>query len=324
MKYRELAPYLKEKYGARTQRISIAHFTTCPNRDGTVGVGGCTFCDETGSGFANRLKQLDVKSQMLKGIEHARIRYNAKRFIAYFQSFTNTYAPLKELEEAYRTAIVKDVVALDVSTRPDSFPCEIAEILREISSEKKVDVFVEFGLESINENTLVKVNRGHSVAEFVDAVLCAKKYDFEVIAHVILDFPSDTIYDEIACAKILSAVGVNGVKMHSLYIAPNTLMATDYVDGKMKPLNSDEYVKRAVEFLTHLNPEIVVHRLISTPPKDAIWSVGLSATEAKRRIEKELDKMGKVQGSDFDYLNGASWRKRFSNTLKGESHHGIR
>ena len=314
MRYKELAPYLKEKYGARTQRISIAHFTTCPNRDGTIGVGGCTFCDETGSGFGNHLRQLDVKSQVLKGIEHARIRYNAKRFIAYFQSFTNTYAPLKELEKAYRASIVENVVALDISTRPDSFPREIAELLKKISIEKKVDVFVEFGLESINENTLIRVNRGHSVAEFVDAVLCARKYGFEVIAHVILDFPYDTIYDEIACAKLLSALGVNGVKMHSLYIAPNTPMATDYLGGKIKMLDSVEYVKRAVEFLTHLDPEIVVHRLISMPPTNAIWSVGLSATQAKHRIEEELDKIGKVQGSDFNYLNGASWRKRFSNT----------
>ncbi len=313
MKYKELAPYLRKKYGARTQRISIAHFTTCPNRDGTVGVGGCTFCDETGSGFANHLKWLDVKSQMIKGIEHARIRYNAKRFIAYFQSFTNTYAPLKELEKAYASALIEKVVALDISTRPDSFPCEVAEILKKISTEKKVDVFLEFGLESINENTLLKSNRGHSVAEFVDAVLCAKKYGFDVIAHVILDFPSDTIYDEIACAKLLSALGINGVKMHSLYIAQNTGMANDYLDGKMKPLNSDEYVKRAVEFLTHLDPEIVVHRLISTPPKDAIWSIGMNAIQAKRQIEENLDKIGKVQGSNFNYLNGASWRRRFSN-----------
>jgi len=314
LRYKELAPYLKEKYGARTQRISIAHFTTCPNRDGTVGTGGCTFCDETGSGFANHFKQLDVKSQMIKGIDRSRIRYKAKRFIAYFQSFTNTYAPLNELEATYRSAIVEDVVALDVSTRPDSFPCEIAEILKKISVEKEIDIFVEFGLESINENTLVKVNRGHSIAEFVDAVSCARKYGFEVIAHVILDFPFDTIHDEIACAKLLSAVNVNGVKMHSLYISPNTPMVADYLGGKIKPLNSDEYVKRAIEFLTHLDPKIVVHRLVSTPPKDAIWSVGLSATMAKNRIEEGLGKMGKVQGSDFNYLNGASWRKRFSNT----------
>ncbi len=312
--YTELAPYLKEKYGARTQRISLAYFKTCPNRDGTIGRGGCAFCEESGSGFANRFKEMSVREQMINGIEHAKKRYNAKKFIAYFQSFTNTYAPLNELDKVYRSAIMEDVVAIDISTRPDTFPCEIGELLKRISDERKVDVFVEFGLESVNENTLHKMNRGHSVAEFVDAVRCAKSYGFEVVAHVILDFPSDTIHDVIACAKLLSAVGVNGVKMHSLYISPNTAIARDYREGNFKPLSADEYIFRAVNFLSYLDPKVVIHRLISTPPSDAIWSVGLGAAEAKKRIELELKRQGKVQGSDFNYLNGASWRKRFSST----------
>ncbi|WP_456398601.1 TIGR01212 family radical SAM protein [Mesoaciditoga sp.] len=310
--YRELAPYLKEKYGARTQRISLAYFKTCPNRDGTVGVGGCTFCEESGSGFANRFKAMSVEEQMINGIEHAKKRYKAKKFIAYFQSFTNTYAPLNELNRVYRSAILENVVALDISTRPDTFPCEIAELLKDIRDEYDIDIFVEFGLESVNENTLHNVNRGHSVAEFVDAVRCAKSFDFEVIAHVILDFPYDTIYDVIGCAKLLSAVEVNGVKMHSLYISPGTQMGLDYKGGKLKPLSVNEYVHRAATFLSYLDPKIVVHRLISTPPSNALWSVGLDAASAKKRIESELKKNGKVQGSDFDYLNGASWRKKFS------------
>jgi len=312
LKYRELAPYLRKKYGGRTQRIPISHFTTCPNRDGIVSVGGCTFCDKTGSGFANKFRNMDVRTQLLEGIKHAKVRYHATRFIAYFQSFTNTYAPLSELEELYNSAIVDGVVALDISTRPDAFPCEVAELLKKISTKRKIDVFVEFGLESINEHTLVSVNRGHSVAEFIDAIFCAKRYGFETIAHVILDFPSDTIHDEIACAKLLSAVGVNGVKMHALYIVPNTPIARDYLKGTFKPYNLDEYVRRAVVFLSHLDPKIVIHRLISAPPKDAIWSVNVSASEAKQRIEKELERVGKVQGSDFNYLNGASWRKKFA------------
>ncbi len=312
--YRELAPYLREKYGGRTQRISISYFKTCPNRDGTVGINGCTFCEETGSGFANRFRNLDVKTQMLEGIKHAKKRYHATRFIAYFQSFTNTYAPLSELEEVYNLPIVDDVVALDVSTRPDAFPNEVAELLKKISIKREIDIFVEFGLESINENTLVSINRGHSVAEFIDAVLSAKRYNFETIAHVILDFPSDSIHDEIACAKLLSAVGIDGVKMHSLYIVPNTPIARDYSKGLFKPLNSDEYVRRAVAFLTHLDPKIVIHRLISTPPAKALWSVKMSAPEAKRRVEEGLKSIGKFQGSDFNYLNGASWRKKFANS----------
>lgn len=311
MIYRELAPYLKERYGARTQRVSLAYFRTCPNRDGTVGVGGCTFCEETGSGFANRFKSMSVRDQMINGMEHAKKRYNAKKFIAYFQSFTNTYAPLNELNSVYRSAILEDVVALDISTRPDTFPCEIAKLLKDIRDEYDIDIFIEFGLESINENTLVKVNRGHSVAEFVDAVGCAKKYGFEVITHVILDFPYDTIYDVVGCAKLLSAVGVNGVKMHSLYIAPHTAMEKEYKKGKLTPLTANDYVYRAANFLSYLDPKIVIHRLISTPPSDAIWSVGLTNAEAKKRIESKMKENGKVQGSDFDYLNGASWRKKF-------------
>jgi radical SAM protein (TIGR01212 family) len=309
--YRELAPYLKEKYGGRTQRISLAYFKTCPNRDGTVGVGGCTFCEETGSGFANRFKGMSVREQLINGIAHAKERYKAKKFIAYFQSFTNTYAPLEELNQVYRSVVLKNVVALDISTRPDTFPCEVGKLLKKIKDEENVDIFVEFGLESINENTLHRVNRGHSVAEFVDAVRCAKEYGFEVITHVILDFPYDTIYDVIGCSKLLSAVGVNGVKMHSLYVAPHTVMEREYKDGKLKPLSADEYVDRAATFLSYLDPNVVIHRLISTPPSDAIWSIGLDAANAKKKVELEMKMRGKIQGSDFNYLNGASWRKKF-------------
>ncbi len=311
MIYRELAPYLKEKYGTRVQRISISYFKTCPNRDGTVGFGGCTFCEESGSGFANKFKNLEVKSQMIEGMKMARQKYKAKKFIAYFQSFTNTYGAIEELERVYNESIIDDVVALDISTRPDTFSEEIAELLKDISFKRKVDIFVEFGLESVNENTLVAVNRGHSVGEFIDAVLRAKNYGFEVVAHVILDFPSDTMDDEIACAKILSALKVNGVKMHSLYIIPGTKMGQDYLEGKIKVLDAKEYILRAVTFLSYLDPQIVVHRIISTPPDNAIYSVGLSSVQAKRLIEEEMIKNSKFQGSDFNYLDGGSWRKKF-------------
>ncbi len=311
MIYRELAPYLKEKYGARVQRISISYFKTCPNRDGTVGVGGCTFCEESGSGFANKFKNLEVRSQMIEGIKMARQKYKASKFMAYFQSFTNTYGPIEELEKVYNESIIDDVVALDISTRPDTFSEEIAELLKDISFKRKVDIFVEFGLESVNENTLVAVNRGHSVGEFIDAVLRAKNYGFEVVAHVILDFPSDTMDDEIACAKILSALKVNGVKMHSLYIIPGTKMGRDYLDGKIKVLDAKEYILRAVTFLSYLDPQIVVHRIISTPPDNAIYSVGLSSAQAKKLVEEEMIKNSKFQGSNFNYLNGGSWRKKF-------------
>ncbi len=311
MIYRELSSYLRKRYGVRTQRVSLSYFKTCPNRDGIVAYGGCTFCEESGSGFANPYKEMSVRQQMINGVERAKKKYNAKKFIAYFQSFTNTYAPLKELREVYLSALIENVVALDVSTRPDTFPCEVAELLKKISLEKNVDIFVEFGLESVNENTLFKMNRGHSVAEFVDAVNCAKKYGFEVVAHVILNFPNDTVHDVIGCAKLLSVVGVGGVKMHSLYVPKNSPLAKEYLKGRLKMSKAEEYVKRAAVFLSHLDSNIVIHRLISTPPKDALWSVGLTFAQAKSAIVSELKKMGKRQGSDFDYTNGASWRKRF-------------
>lgn len=143
MIYRELSPYLKEKYGARVQRVSIAYFRTCPNRDGTIGFGGCTFCEETGSGFGNKFRNMDVRTQMVEGIKIAKQKYKAQKFMAYFQSFTNTYGPLEELERVYKEALLEDVVALDISTRPDTFSEEIAQLLKNISDEKNVDIFVE-------------------------------------------------------------------------------------------------------------------------------------------------------------------------------------
>ncbi len=311
MIYRELSPYLKEKYSARVQRVSISYFRTCPNRDGTVGVGGCTFCEETGSGFGNKFRNLDVRAQVVEGMKIARQKYKAQKFMAYFQSFTNTYGSLEELERVYKASLIEDVVALDISTRPDTFSEEIASLLKKISDENHVDIFIEFGLESINENTLVYINRGHSVGEFIDAVLRAKRYNFEVIAHVILDLPTDTMEDEIGCAKILSALKVNGVKMHSLYIVKGTKMGRDYLEGKLKPFGSDEYIKRARAFLSYLDPAIVIHRIISTPPQNALYSIGLTYAEAKKSIEEEMMKNSEYQGVKFDYLDGGNWRKKF-------------
>lgn len=311
MIYRELSHYLKERYGTRVQRVSISYFRTCPNRDGTAGFGGCTFCEETGSGFGNKFRNLDVRTQILEGMKIARQKYKAEKFMAYFQSFTNTYGPLEELEKVYNEALVEGVVALDISTRPDAFSEEIAVLLKKISDERHVDIFIEFGLESINENTLSYVNRGHSVGEFIDAVLRAKRYNFEVIAHVILDLPTDTIEDEIGCAKILSALRVNGVKMHSLYIVKGTKMGIDYLEGRLKPFGADEYIKRARAFLSYLDPSIVIHRIISTPPQNALYSIGLTYADAKKLIEEEMMKNSEYQGVKFDYLNGGNWRKKF-------------
>jgi len=299
--YRDLKTYLKERYGEPVYRLPIDAGFTCPNRDGTLSTGGCIYCDATGSGFSVN-KKLSIQEQMKERMEKLRNRGIGK-FMAYFQANSNTYAPIPKLRELYSSALLEDVIILDISTRPDLVPNEVLELLADYR--KSVDVFLELGLQTVNYHTLRKLNRQHTLAEFVDAVIRAKKYGLEVIAHVILNLPWDNLEDVVETAKIISALQVDGVKLHSLYVVKDTPLEILYRKGKIKIGSLNEFINRAITFLEYLDPKIVIHRLAADPPHvgTVFGNWGLPKIEILNRIEKEMILRGSYQGKKYAYLN---------------------
>lgn len=299
--YNRLSIYLKNRYGERVQRLPINAGFTCPNKTGEKGKGGCIYCDSTGSGFAAFSSQTSIEDQVKNMI--AKYQSKANKFIVYFQSNTNTYAPAKVLKIRYEKALIDDrIVALDVSTRPDCISNETIEVLKEFKD--NLDVFVELGVESTNPNTLKFMNRGHTLAEVIDATNRLKKANLEIILHYIIDFPTDTIEDVVEMAKISSVLRVNGVKLHSLYIVENTKLGEMYKLGEFVPLTLKDFVDRSIIFLEYLDPNVVIHRLVADPPKEGTlhgnW--GLSKIQILNIIEAEMKKRNSYQGKLFDYL----------------------
>lgn len=275
--------------------IIDANFT-CPNRESGS---PCVFCDPTGSGF-NTFHGVSIKDQVIKQREWAIKKYKAQRFIVYFQAFTNTYAPVDVLRKKYEEAIIDDsIVQLAVSTRPDCVSEPVLEVLE--SFRNKVDVSIELGLQTINPKTLRVIKRRHGLAEFIDAVLRAKKHGLEVVVHVIVDLPWDDTEDVIETARTISILGVNGVKLHSLYVVRGTELEQMINEGQIQLLSFDEYKNRVVAFLENLSEDIVIHRLVSDPPKDItiFGNWGMSKLEIVNQIERELELKDTYQGKVF-------------------------
>ena len=309
--YRVYSQYLKGKYGEKVYKIPINLPVTCPNRDGSIAYGGCTYCGEKGAGFESLSNCLSVEEQMKTNISYIQKRYKAKKFIAYFQNFTNTYMPFDIFKENMGAACIDNVVELSISTRPDCIREEYLFYLKELSQEKNVNITIELGLQTVNYRTLVKIHRGHSLAEFIDAVLSIKKYGFQICAHLILNLPWDEEIDVVENAKILSALQVDFIKLHSLYIEKNTIMGKQYEKGEISLISKDEYVNRVILFLEYLSPDIVIQRLIGRAPEEDTLFVNWNTSWWKIRdqIEDEMEKRGIVQGKKYDYLHGSALQK---------------
>ncbi|MBP1925040.1 radical SAM protein (TIGR01212 family) [Sedimentibacter acidaminivorans] len=288
--YNEYSKYLKDKYGEKVYKLPVNIPVTCPNRDGTIGFGGCTFCSEIGAGFEMLDNTLSVKDQIQKNMDYISSKYKAKKFIAYFQNYTNTYLELDSFKKYIIEAIVPNVVEISISTRPDCIGDEYLKFLEGIHREYNVNISIELGLQTSNYHTLLKINRGHTLAEFIDAVTRIKKFNFAICTHVILNLPWDNIEDTIETAKILSVLKVEQVKIHSLYIMDNTEMGRQYKEKEIALISKDEYIERVIIFLEYSNRDIVVQRLIGRAPKENSLFVnwGISWWKIKDEI---LDKM---------------------------------
>ncbi len=297
-RYRDYNTYLREIFGERVQKISLDAGLNCPNRDGTTSDKGCIYCDSRGSGTGAMINGgLSIDEQIVESRKRMERRYGAKKFIAYFQSFTNTYAPVPQLKELYDHALnYPDMVGLSVATRPD---CVNKEILGLLSSyQEKYLVWIEYGLQSSHEATLSRINRGHDVACFERSVRMAKSFGLNVCAHIILGLPGETRDMVLQTAMFLAGLPVDGVKIHLLYIVKETPLATLYGKGEYLCLERDEYIELVVDVLELLPPDMVIQRLTGDPTGvelvAPLWAKDKS--ENLRLIRERLEERETWQG----------------------------
>lgn len=311
MRYNVYSDFLRQRYGEKVYKLPVSLPVTCPNRDGSCGHGGCVFCGEIGAGYENLPASMTVAMQIAANRTHIAAKYKAKKFIPYFQNFSNTYLPVKHLAKYINEACGEDIVAIALATRPDCVNDQYLEVLADISQKKNVDICIELGLQTVNYHSLTKINRGHTLAEFLDATLRIKRYKLEVCAHIILNLPWDTRLDVIESAKIVSAMGVDQVKLHALYIVKNTMMAEWYQKGDVELVSKEEYVERVIVFLEYLRSDITVQRLIGrAPEKNTLftnWQTGW--WKIRDDIERELVEKDSWQGKRCNYLNGKAVQK---------------
>jgi len=310
MLYNKFSEFLKNKYGTKVYKLPLNLPVTCPNRDGKLSNKGCSFCGEEGAGFENLPCFMSVSEQLSKNSKYIGENYKSQKFIAYFQNYSNTYLPLEDFKRYILEACRENIVAIYISTRPDCISSQYLEFLSEIKQTKSVDIVIELGLQTVNYHTLKQLNRGHLLAEFIDAVLSIRSFGLECCAHYILDLPMDSMDDTIEGAKILSALKVNQVKCHSLYILKETELGDRYLKGEIVPLSYEEYIERAITFLEYLDPKIVIQRLIGRAPEERslFCNWGMSWWKIQDLIEKKMTDEGRYQGKKFDYLNGKALR----------------
>lgn len=312
MVYNTFSDYLKKRYGEKVYKLPVGLPVSCPNRDGTCGTRGCTFCGEIGAGYENLPADMSVSEQLAANKAHIIPKYKAKKFIPYLQNFSNTYLPPERLRAYVEEACAaEDIVAVYIATRPDCISDEYLALLADIRDRYGVDICVELGLQSVNYHSLQKINRGHTLAEFLDAVLRIRAYGLQSCAHLILNLPWDDMTDVVEAAKVLSALQVDQVKLHALYIVKGTKMAEQYEAGELALISCAEYQQRVIAFLEHLAPDIVLQRLIGRAPEAntlfSNWHTGW--WKIRDTITKTMEENGQYQGRLCDYLNGRAVRK---------------
>jgi len=295
-RYNPFSEELKRQFGCRVHRISVDAGFTCPNRDGTVGTGGCIFCSEHGSGSHGIVRGMSIAGQLDDGKEVMIRKYKAHKFIAYFQPYSNTYAPPEKLRTIYDEALqVADVVGLIVGTRPDCLQAETVALLSEYH--QRSYFWLELGLQSPHDRSLDTIRRGHDFAAFLKAAVAVKASGIRLCVHIILGLPGESREEMLATAAILNDLGIDGIKIHLLHVNRATQLAGMYARGEVTLLGMDEYVGLVCDFLERLSPQILIHRLTGDGGKDLIaplWSA--AKFEVLNAIDDEMSRRGTRQG----------------------------
>ena len=301
-RYNSFNYFLRDKFGSKVFKISLDGGFTCPNRDGKVARGGCTFCSARGSGdFAGeRIAPINEQFEDVKIMMKKKWK-SADKYIAYFQAYTNTYAPIDELRQKYEEAISKEgVVALAIGTRPDCISEEVLDLLEEMN--KKVYVWLEIGLQTIHQETANAFNRGYELEVFDKAVEGLKSRGIDVVVHSIFGLPGETKEMMMETVDYIVKKDVRGIKFHLLHLMENTAMVKDYEEGRLKFLTQEEYIDLICEGISRIPEDLVVHRLTGDAPRDLLigpmWS--LKKWEVLNDIDKTLEDRGIYQGKTYN------------------------
>ena len=296
-RYRNFNSYLRKRFGCRVQKITIDAGFSCPNRDGTLSSAGCIFCDGNGSGTGAARRNESIRSQIQKAKPRLAARYKAEKFIAYFQAFTNTYASCDILRQKYSEALADpDIVGLAIGTRPDCVDEEKLSLIEEYTATHMV--WIEYGLQSIHNRTLKRINRGHMFEDFLQAIRMTRGRDILICVHVILGLPGESKQDVLETAEALAKLDVDGIKIHSLYVLKNTPLARLYALGGVMVLDQSTYVDWTVSFLERLPQKMVIQRLTGDPNPSSLvapkWA--LEKQQTLSYINKTLEERDTYQG----------------------------
>ena len=299
-RYTDYNSHLRAMFGERVQKISVDAGLTCPNRDGRLSRKGCIYCNAKGSGTNAAARGLSIKEQIEAGKIGARIKYKAKKFLAYFQSYTNTYADVGRMKEIYDQALSCDgVVGMAIGTRPDCVDPEKIDLLAAYT--KDYLVWLEYGLQSVHDKTLDLINRGHDFKAFQDAVGMTRGRGINICAHVILGLPGEDRAMMLETAGKLAAAGINGVKIHLLYVVKGTALDTMYLEGKYTCMEQADYVDMVCDFLERLPKEMVIQRITGDPHPEELRAPAWAARyrETFNMIQHAMEQRDSWQGCKF-------------------------
>ncbi|MDD3990519.1 MAG: TIGR01212 family radical SAM protein [Desulfobacteraceae bacterium] len=301
-RYHDLNRFLRRHFGCRIQKITVDAGFTCPNRDGTLGRQGCIYCNARGSGTGAFARGLSIREQVEAGKAGMAKRYKAKGFIAYFQAFTNTYAPIEVLQKRYEEALaVPGVVGLAIGTRPDCVDGAVLDLLQSYTN--RYMVWIEYGLQSIHDATLTAIHRGHDYATFRRAVEATRGRGILTCAHIILGLPGETAGHMRQTARAVAALGLDGIKIHLLYVVRGTRLARLHQQGEYRCLTQSDYADRVCDVLERLPPQMVIQRLTGDPhPEELVapdWALRKRDTLAliHRRLEERETFQGRLYNS---------------------------
>lgn len=299
-RYNSFGSYIRKKFGTSVYKVNVDAGFTCPNRDGTIGTTGCIYCNNDSFRPNSCKPTLSISEQIRNGITHIKKRYKAERFLAYFQPYTNTYAPVEELERLYKEALSEpSVVGLAIGTRPDTVDKEKIMLLEEFA--KKYFILIEYGMQSIYDRTLEFINRGHDYNTFLKALDMTKGKGLFIGVHVIVGFPTESKEEMLLMADEVSHLAADFLKIHQLQVVKDTPLEIMYRENPFHVFDYEEYLDFVTEFIGRLSPRIVLQRLFATAPDSILiaprWDK--SRQEILRDIEKRLESKGIYQGKNM-------------------------
>jgi len=297
-RYYDLKSYWRNLFGCNVHKLQIDAGFTCPNRDGHIATGGCIYCDGRGSKLRQKGELPSVSQQIQSGKKF--YKPHAAKFVAYFQTFTNTYAPVEKLQALYDEALSQeDVIGISIGTRPDCVGSDVINLLRDYA--KRYHVWLELGLQSMHDKTLKLINRGHNFQQFLEVVDALAGKNIHLCAHIIVGLPGETDEEILQTAKAIAALPINGIKIHSLLALEGTLLGEMYKNGSIKIMSKDKYVSLVANILEILPADMVIQRLTADGYRDIFlapdWAI--NKLDVLNSINKELERRHSYQGKYF-------------------------